>query len=195
MEYRHHPVVSQTGPDFAAALPPNGYAWWYVDALSDCGRYGLTVIAMLGCVFSPWYARARRRGLVDPLQHSALNVVLYRGSGRRWAMTERDAEAVTRNPDQLTIGTSRVLWDGNALQIEVERKNLTLAPTTSRSYPRDTAGSTCHALSARCGWPSSLVADGTDCSSRSAIRCASSRVGRFSLSRCEPRSRTTRRGF
>ena len=44
MEYRHHPVVSQTGPDFAASLAPNGYAWWYLDALSDCGQYGLTVI-------------------------------------------------------------------------------------------------------------------------------------------------------
>ncbi len=152
MEYRHHPVVSQTGPDFAAALVPNGYAWWYVDALSDCGRYGLTVIAMLGCVFSPWYARARRRGLVDPLQHSALNVVLYRGSGRRWAMTERDAEAVTRNPDQLTIGTSRVLWDGNALQIEVDEKtspwpqrlrgHIRVTPRVRHAtpYPLDAAG-------------------------------------------------------
>ncbi|MEY4847266.1 MAG: hypothetical protein RLZZ36_379, partial [Pseudomonadota bacterium] len=115
MEYRHDPVVSQTGPNFAASLAPNGYAWWYLDALSDCGQYGLTVIAMLGCVFSPWYARARRHGQVDPVQHSALNVVLYRGQGRRWAMTERDATAVTRHEDQLTIGPSRVTWDGEAL--------------------------------------------------------------------------------
>lgn len=122
MEYRHHPVVSQTGPDFAASLAPNGYAWWYLDALSDCGHYGLTVIAMLGCVFSPWYARARRRGPIDPLQHSALNVVLYRGQGRRWAMTERDAAAVTRHEHELTIGPSRVTWDGDELQIEVDEK-------------------------------------------------------------------------
>ncbi len=122
MQYRHHPVVSQTGPDFAASLAPNGYAWWYLDALSDCGRYGLTAIAMLGCVFSPWYARARRHGLVDPLQHSALNVVLYRGQGRRWAMTERDAAAVTRHPHQLSIGPSRVTWDGETLQIDVDEK-------------------------------------------------------------------------
>jgi len=122
MQYRHHPVVSQTGPDFAASLAPNGYAWWYLDALSDCGRYGLTVIAMLGCVFSPWYARARRRGLVDPVQHSALNVVLYRGQGRRWAMTERDAAAVTRREHELTIGPSRVRWDGEGLQIDVDEK-------------------------------------------------------------------------
>jgi carotenoid 1,2-hydratase len=135
MEYRHHPVVSQTGPDFAAALAPNGYAWWYVDALSDCGRYGLTVIAMLGCVFSPWYARARRSGLTDPLQHSALNVVLYRGSGRRWAMTERDAAAVARDSHHLAIGASHLLWDGDALQIEVDEKTSPW-PQTLRGHIR-----------------------------------------------------------
>lgn len=135
MEYRHHPVVSQTGPDFAAALAPNGYAWWYVDALSDCGRYGLTVIAMLGCVFSPWYARARRGGLTDPLQHSALNVVLYRGSGRRWAMTERDSAAVVRDSHHLAIGASHLLWDGDALQIEVDEKTSPW-PQTLRGHIR-----------------------------------------------------------
>jgi carotenoid 1,2-hydratase len=137
MEYRHHPVVSQTGPDFAAALAPNGYAWWYVDALSDCGRYGLTVIAMLGCVFSPWYARARRGGLTDPLQHCALNVVLYRGSGRRWAMTERDAAAVARDSHHLAIGTSHLLWDGDALQIKVDEKTSPW-PQTLRGHIRVT---------------------------------------------------------
>lgn len=152
MEYRHHPVVSQTGPDFAASLAPNGYAWWYLDALSDCGRYGLTVIAMLGCVFSPWYARARRRGPVDPVQHSALNVVLYRGQGRRWAMTERDAAAVTRHEHQLSIGPSRVTWDGETLQIEVDeqtspwpqalRGQIRVTPTVrhATAYPLDATG-------------------------------------------------------
>ncbi len=33
-----------------------GYAWWYVDALSDDGRHGLTLIAFIGSVFSPYYA-------------------------------------------------------------------------------------------------------------------------------------------
>lgn len=151
MQYRHHPVVSQTGPDFAASLAPNGYAWWYLDALSDCGRYGLTVIAMLGCVFSPWYARARRHGPVDPLQHSALNVVLYRGQGRRWAMTERDATAVTRHEHQLSIGPSRVTWDGETLQIDVDEKTspwpqtlrgqIRVTPTVrhATAYPLDAA--------------------------------------------------------
>ena len=93
MQYRHHPVASQTGPDFAVPLPTNGYAWWYVDALSDCGRHGLTMIAMLGCVFSPWYAWARAGGRrqVDPLEHSALNLALYGAAGHRWTLTERGA--------------------------------------------------------------------------------------------------------
>ena len=50
------------GSRFDQPVPHNGYAWWYVDGLSDDGRYGLTVIAFIGSVFSPYYARARRRG-------------------------------------------------------------------------------------------------------------------------------------
>ena len=65
------------GPD-DAAIAPGGYAWWYVDALSADRRHGLTVIALLGSVFSPYYARARRRDpAADPLQYCAMNVALY----------------------------------------------------------------------------------------------------------------------
>lgn len=120
MQYRHASIASQTGPNFAADIPPNGYAWWYVDALSDCGRHGLTLIAMLGCVFSPWYAAARRRGSTDPLQHSALNVALYGHGGRRWALTERGREDVTRDASRLIIGPSSLVWDGRELVIEIE---------------------------------------------------------------------------
>ena len=56
--------------------------WWYLDALSDDGRHGLTVIAFIGSVFSPYYALARRRGAGDPLDHCALNVALYGAGGR-----------------------------------------------------------------------------------------------------------------
>lgn len=121
MQYRHHPVASQTGPDFAAPLPTNGYAWWYVDALSDCGRHGLTMIAMLGCVFSPWYAwtRAGGRRQVDPLEHSALNLALYGAAGHRWTLTERGAADVQRSADRLRVGRSGLQWDGAALHAEV----------------------------------------------------------------------------
>lgn len=123
MDYRHHPVARQTGPDFSASLATNGYAWWYLDGLSDCGRYGLTAIAMLGSVFSPYYLRARRLGPTDPLTHSALNVALYttrRGGTRHWAMTERDLRSIQRNSDSLLIGPSAVHWDGRALLLEVD---------------------------------------------------------------------------
>ena len=62
------------GPDFTQAIPKNGYAWWYVDAFSDDGQNGLTVIAMLGSVFSPYYRQARNKGLGDPFNFCGLNV-------------------------------------------------------------------------------------------------------------------------
>ena len=59
------------GPDFSVALARDGYAWWYVDALSDDGAHGLTIIAFIGSVFSPYYAWARRRGPADPARFCA----------------------------------------------------------------------------------------------------------------------------
>ncbi len=75
------------GPRFDAPVGPGGYAWWYVDAFSDDGRFGLTIIAFVGSVFSPYYAWRGRR---DPEHHCAINVALY-GERKRWAMTERGA--------------------------------------------------------------------------------------------------------
>lgn len=135
MQYRHPSVVSQTGPDFSAPVPRDGYAWWYVDALSDCGRHGLTMIAMLGCVFSPWYAAARRRGEGNPLAHPALNLALYGEGGRRWALTERGAGDVERSNAQLAIGPSALRWDGTRLVIEV---NEITSPWPSRLCGRVT---------------------------------------------------------
>jgi carotenoid 1,2-hydratase len=108
------------GPDFARAVARNGYAWWYVDALSDDGAEGITLIAFIGSVFSPYYAFARRRGPADPLDHCALNVAIYRRGGKRWAMTERPRGAVTRSSDHLAIGPSALHWDGRALTIRID---------------------------------------------------------------------------
>ena len=102
-------------------MPANGYAWWYVDALSDCGRYGFTVIAFIGSVFSPYYASARRRGLADPRNHCALNVALY-GDVKRWAMTERGTGDLRITPERLDIGPSRMAWDGVTLTIFVDER-------------------------------------------------------------------------
>ena len=108
------------GPDFSEVVPPDGYAWWYVDALSDDGQYGITVIAFIGSVFSPYYAFARRKGPSDPLNHCAVNVAIYRKGGDRWTMTERPRSAVSRTSDTFKIGPSHLAWDGNALTIRID---------------------------------------------------------------------------
>ena len=98
----------------------NGYAWWYVDALSDDGENGITIIAFIGSVFSPYYAFARRRGRIDPLNHCAINVALYRPRGSRWAMTERPSSAVSRSADTFRVGPSALHWDGTTLTIHID---------------------------------------------------------------------------
>lgn len=104
-------------PPFDQNVPPGGYAWWYVDALSHDGHHALTVIAFVGSVFSPYYYHARSKGRADPEDHCAINVALY-GRGGRWAMTERDRGALARSADRLAIGPSALHWDGGALTID-----------------------------------------------------------------------------
>ena len=88
--------------------------------MSDDGENGITIIAFIGSVFSPYYAFARRRGLVDPLNHCAINVALYRPRGSRWAMTERPSSAVSRSADTFRVGPSALHWDGTALTIDID---------------------------------------------------------------------------
>lgn len=92
--------------------------------------HALTLIAFIGSVFSPYYARARRRhaeGAAPAEAHCAVNLSLYRRPAgasafqRLWAMTERGAQALQRSPEQLRIGPSRLRWqrDGS-LAIDVD---------------------------------------------------------------------------
>ncbi len=145
-------------PAFNTQVPRGGYAWWYLDALSDDGQYGLTVIAFIGSVFSPYYAWARRRGhgLADPLNHCAMNVALYARPGStprgRWAMTERGRAAVERSATRLQIGASSMAWEGDALVVTIDettvpwptrlRGRITLRPDAlmHQSYPLDPQG-------------------------------------------------------
>ena len=106
----------------------NGYAWWYVDALSDDGAHALTIIAFIGSVFSPYYALARRRGHGDPEHHVAMNVALY-GKPARWAMTERGRGALARDATTLGIGPSAMRWDGDALTIAIDETTVPLPKT------------------------------------------------------------------
>ncbi|MDO9285252.1 MAG: carotenoid 1,2-hydratase [Aquabacterium sp.] len=108
-------------------MAPGGYAWWYLDALSDDQRHALVVIAFIGSVFSPYYAaaRARQGGRADARQHVAINVALYRtdgGPGARWAMTERGSGALQRSAHTLAIGPSQWHWDGQALVLRLDER-------------------------------------------------------------------------
>ncbi|MBY0338700.1 MAG: carotenoid 1,2-hydratase [Acetobacteraceae bacterium] len=109
-------------------MPERGYRWWYVDGLSDDGAHGITIIGFIGTVFSPWYAWARRGGGGNPFEHCCLNVALY-GKPRRWAMTDRRANAVKRGADFIQFGPSGMEWDGTTLTVRIEEIT---APIPSR---------------------------------------------------------------
>lgn len=88
--------------------------------MSADGLHGLTIIAFIGSVFSPYYAWARRRGPADPANHCALNVALYGPRAKRWSMTERGAGALGRGAAWLGIGPSSLVWDGTGLTIRID---------------------------------------------------------------------------
>jgi carotenoid 1,2-hydratase len=111
---------SDGAPQFDQPVKPDGYLWWYVDALSDCGQFGLTIIAFVGSVFSPYYAWARaHKEHTHPDDFCCLNVALYSKDANRWAMTERGARFNTRGVDYFSIGPSHLHWDGQALHIDI----------------------------------------------------------------------------
>jgi len=111
------------GPRFDQQVPAYGYRWWYLDAESDCGRFGLTVIAFIGSVFSPYYKASGRH---TPENHVSLNVALYGTRGRRWTMTERSQKSLWRDARTLRIGPSQLHWDGAQLVIDVHEVNALL---------------------------------------------------------------------
>ncbi|MFD2233912.1 carotenoid 1,2-hydratase [Phaeospirillum tilakii] len=127
------------GPRFDLPVPASGYAWWYIDAISDDGRHALTLIFFLGSVFSPYYAWARRGREADPLDHCSVNVCLYGAAPRGWAMTERRRAAVHRTADTLVIGPSALRWTGSALEIRLSERTFPLPGRirgTVRVHPR-----------------------------------------------------------
>ena len=90
---------------------------------------GLTMIAFVGSVFSPYYAWARHRPAVDPDNFCCLNVALYSRQARRWSMTERGRRLCQRDATRFHIGPSQLHWDGQALQVDV---NEVCAPIPQR---------------------------------------------------------------
>lgn len=103
--------------------------------MSSDGQYGLTLIAFVGSVFSPYYRLAGRR---DPLDHCAVNVALYGRCGHRWAMTERGRGDVTRTRSSFAIGPSGLDWDGRSLTVRLDETTVPL-PSRIRGTIRLTA--------------------------------------------------------
>jgi len=107
-------------PRFDQHVPTDGYQWWYLDASSNCGKYGLVVIIFIGSVFSPYYAQRRRAGAGDPFQHCAVNVALYGESGARWSMTERNARSLTRTEHSYRLNNSQARLCSDELVIDID---------------------------------------------------------------------------
>jgi carotenoid 1,2-hydratase len=87
--------------------------------LSDDRAHGLTIIAFVGSVFSPYYAKARRSGQGEPENFCAINVALY-GRAKRWAMTERGHASLARDAAHFSVGPSSMRWDNGALIIDID---------------------------------------------------------------------------
>ena len=106
---------------FDVPVPGGGYAWWYLDAVSDDGAHALAVIAFVGAAFSPAYYRARRGDpRADPKAHCALNVALYGPRAQRWTLTEHTS--VSRASDAFALGDSRWTWSDGQLRIELAER-------------------------------------------------------------------------
>ena len=88
--------------------------------MSADGQFGLTIIAFVGSVFSPYYAWDRQRKITQPDNYCALNVALYNKQAARWAMTERGAQHCQRDEKQFTIGPSQLRWEDNTLVIDID---------------------------------------------------------------------------
>ena len=121
---------------FDKPVAPHGYEWWYIDALSDDGQHGFTLIAFIGSVFSPWYRLARRRGGGDPAQHCAMNFSLY---GRQAALGDdraRRKSALQRDADTIWQ-SARHPCAGMAPRSPptIERNHRAAANTPARHHP------------------------------------------------------------
>ena len=121
-------------PLFTEPVPDNGYRWWYLDAVSDDDKHALTVIIFIGSVFSPYYARARKRGKSAASEHCSVNVALY-GAPWRWCMTERTAASMRASghahEQQMSLGKSQIQFEKNCLRVSIDEITVPL-PTRIR---------------------------------------------------------------
>lgn len=93
-------------------------------------------------MFSPYYARARRKGMGDPENFCALNVALYGAGGHRWSMTERGRRWIRREPTRLTIGPSAMRWEDGTLVIDIDEVTVPI-PSRLKGQVRLTPSAIC----------------------------------------------------
>jgi carotenoid 1,2-hydratase len=91
--------------------------------LSDDGQSGITIIGLVGSVFSPYYAAARRLGPVNPLDHCSMNIAIYGPQRGAWAFTERSEHTVRRSTSSLVIGPSSMRWEGGVLTVSFDERS------------------------------------------------------------------------
>ncbi|MFO0727794.1 MAG: carotenoid 1,2-hydratase [Myxococcota bacterium] len=91
--------------------------------VSEDRAWTLVFIAMLGSVFSPRYARARRRHgpqATDPLDFLGLSAVLYGPGRRRWCLSERGQSALDRSAAHLRLGPSSLRVEDGSWHAEIQ---------------------------------------------------------------------------
>lgn len=120
-------------PVFDPKVGANGYRWWYLDAVSDDGQHAITIITFIGSVFSPYYKWARARAPTPAQNHCAVNIAIYGRSGKRWAMTERDAGSLDCRPDSIRVGQSSLHWRGDRLTFELDEVSVPI-PSRIRGH-------------------------------------------------------------
>ncbi len=104
---------------FNSEIISHGYAWWYMDVVSDDGQDSMVLIAMLGSVFSPRYARARLKGVAcDPLDYCAINLALNTPKHRRWVMSEYARTQVERGEHALRIGGTHIELGARGMRVD-----------------------------------------------------------------------------
>lgn len=103
-------------PNFNIIVPPNGYAWWYIDGVDRTAQRAVSVIGFIGSVFSPWY---RWSGRKDPENNVCINVATY-GPGGRFTMTDRGRSALRQSEDRFEVGPSSLRWEAGKLIIEID---------------------------------------------------------------------------
>ncbi|MFK7957832.1 MAG: hypothetical protein AB8B96_17165 [Lysobacterales bacterium] len=113
-------------PVFSRTVPNRGYQWWYIDASSADGREHLVIIAFVGSVFSPFYARACKQGDADPMDYCAINAALYNSDGKRWVLTEKPIAQVHRTDQEFHLGDSNLQFVDNGLDIVINERGVPL---------------------------------------------------------------------